>query len=523
MAKRRLFRFPTSDKDLLKLFRLLADLSDLADGDDDVDEGDALTRRWLRAQLAAGATPDAVALAAAAEGEGPGASDDLTGLAAPTGGDTVPLTWRAVARALHEAEVAGRLTAVGVTEALHGLGLRRAPELEAQAGCLAFEGDGERVGVRLLQLGSIRAAEVAVATRGKKKGKRTPAAEGPLTAGAAGTYVAGSVIGQAAWDDIVDAFGDTLERAQAALQAAGAGSAVPHIPVTFDTFKAFVATGKDEEDQAEDDAELAEIGALQAQIRDAWTALHAAGRAPSGVVLQYDGPDGAGKTSSSKYVPAALLAAEDDLRALPAFADAAGPVWRTRTEIFKAPTDADKAAMAADAGAPFGLPTWLARHVTRGMPGPREILIKDRYQPGDFVYVGEHTPERCARMAAENARYEALLAERNVLVFQAILYADRDKQAKTFGKRMARGALVDALVGELARRDTLTPAVDAELQAVKDKVQNADFVGLQRFESVLPLYRQIAEAMGVPVIDATDRHAARLDLLERFLAVLRAW
>ena len=33
------------------------------------------------------------------------------------------------------------------------------------------------------------------------------------------------------------------------------------------------------------------------------------------------------------------------------------------------------------------------------MPTEREILIKDRFQPGDYVYVGEHTEERLQRMA----------------------------------------------------------------------------------------------------------------------------
>lgn len=523
------YHFPTSEKDALKLFRLLGDLADLADGDDDVDEGDALTRTWLRQLLASGATPNPAAIERAAAGDGgcaeggegaPAASADTDAVAVD---EAASVSWQAVARALKAQESSGPLTAATVASAMATLGLQRAPKREAEAGCLIFGRGRQRVGVRLYQLGSIRVAEIAVGAR-KKGGAlesggtilagADDAHDTALVPGGAGTYVAGSIISEAAWDDILDAVLDTLERAQVALADAGKGDAVPELPTSFEAFKAFIAEGKDEDDRAEDQVESAEIGRLQAKIQATWLQLHAEGRAPSAVLLQYDGPDGAGKTSSSKYIPAALSAAQEALDA------ASGPTWTTRTEIFKAPTDADKAAMAGDAGAPFGLPTWLARHVTRGMPATHEILIKDRYQPGDFVYVGSHDAARCAQMAAENARYEALLAEKNVLIFQAILFADRHKQAKTFGKRMARGVVVDAFMAELRRRGALTAEDEASLVAVKNKVRSADFVGFSRFDEVLPLYRQYAAATGTPVIDATDRHAARLALLERFLAAL---
>lgn len=524
-GKRPRFRFPTSDKDALRLFRLLGDLSDLTDGGDDVDESDALTRSWLRELLAAGSTPDAATLELVAAGH-----DDLTDHAeAVVAGviavdnDGEALTWQGVARALREEESGPGLTAATVTSALANMGLGRQAKGESKAGCLIFARNKERVGVRLYQLGSIRVAEIAVgATKKRKNDDRSAILAGaddahttPLIPGAAGTYVAGSIVGQETWEGILGSLTDTLERAQTALQAAGDGGSVPRIPLTFEALKGFIASGKDAEDRAEDAIELAEIGKLQAKIADCWVQLHTAGRAPTSVILQYDGPDGAGKTSSSKYIPAALLSAQSRLTD--------GPNWTTRTEIFKAPTDADKVAMRDDAGAAFGLPKWLARHVVRGMPTKHEILIKDRYQPGDFVYVGASTEARCSQMAAENARYEKMLTDKGVLIFQAILYADRDKQAKTFGKRMARGALVDAFIEELRGRGALTTHTNEALTTVKNKVQNADFVGLASFDEVLPLYRQFAAAMNVSVIDATNRHTARLILLRQFAAALESF
>ena len=123
-----------------------------------------------------------------------------------------------------------------------------------------------------------------------------------------------------------------------------------------------------------------------------------------------------------------------------------------------------------------------------------------------------------------------LLAESDVISLHCPLTDDTRKlfDARTMARmkpgslliNSARGALVDAFVEELRARGTLTTAAETELVAVKNKVQNADFVGLARFDAVLPLYRQFAAAIGAPVIDATDRHAARLDLLRRFAATL---
>lgn len=520
MAKNKLaFVFPTDDKQALALFHLQADLSDLADGDDDVDESVHLTKAWLKEQLATGRTPTVQELADGAAGRD--ALMDYAALAADAPAPDVDadgdakIGWQDIATAFATLEEQGsELDAANISSALAGLGFERCPALEAASGCLVFERPKRFVGVRLYQLGNIRVAEIAVA-KTKKKHKADDGDFGGLKRGSSGAYVAGTLIGASFWSELVHSFVKTLSVARSALESAGEGDAVPQIPVEFSAFKALVAAGKDEGKRLEDDQELAEIGALQAKIRQAWLGMLGDGTAPSAVVLQFDGPDGAGKTSSSKYIPSALLSANDDLPE--------AERWTVRTEIFKAPTQQDKDWMAQDAGASLGLPKWLARHVKRGSPAKREILIKDRFQAGDYVYVGEQTPERLAEMTGQNAKYEEHLAAQGALVFSALLYADSEKQAKTFGKRMARGALVDALIGELQARDELSEERKTKLEEVKAKVQRTDLVGLSRFEQVLPHYRAFSASHGCPIIDATDRHAARLDLLKRFYDALVAY
>jgi polyphosphate kinase 2 (PPK2 family) len=158
------------------------------------------------------------------------------------------------------------------------------------------------------------------------------------------------------------------------------------------------------------------------------------------------------------------------------------------------------------------------------MPDERTVLFKDRFQPGDFVYVGEHTAERAQQMGREFEAYEQHVVDEGALPFKAILWADTKKQSKTFGKRMARGAFADALISELRDRNTLTPDIEQSLLDVKNKVEAADMKAVVSFDETLARYEQFAaEADGVtpfPVIDATDRHAARLDLMQRFLTAL---
>ena len=130
-------------------------------------------------------------------------------------------------------------------------------------------------------------------------------------------------------------------------------------------------------------------------------------------------------------------------------------------------------------------------------------------------------------MGAEFEAYEQKIVDEGVMSFKAILWADVDKQAKTFGKRMARGAFAEAILSELERRGPVSDEVRTELDGIANKVEGSDMVAMTTLDETLERYQAFAEAAGgvtpFPVINATDRHAARLDLMERFLGALDAW
>jgi polyphosphate kinase 2 (PPK2 family) len=517
------FKFPTPSKTTAKAFQLQADLVDRADGKDDVDESEVLDKGFAKDAFARGQTPTVKQLAEAAAGRGAAFESSGARQAGPTfiGHPPAKVGWEAISKALEIAEDGGGLTADRVTAAFTSLGFVRTPENEDKTGCLVFERDGRSIGVRLHQLGVIRVAEVAVE---KGKGDNKGALE-QLEGGDARTFVAGTLIAPKVWEEVVGEFMEVLAEARNALAQASVDPisaddrGAPALPVDFKAFKAFIKSGTDAVQQAEDAQEAAELAALQTQIKDRWVGLVTSGKAPKGLMLQFDGPDGAGKTSSSKYILKALMQANDELPA--------DQRWTPSTEVFKAPTAEDKQWIEDGAGAGTGIAAWQWRHLMRGIPEQREVMIKDRFQPGDFVYVGEPTAERVQKMGAEFEAYERKITDEGVMSFKAILWADVEKQAKTFGKRMARGAFAEAILTELERRGPVTDDVRAALDDIANKVEGSDMVAMTTLEDTLVRYQAFAEAAdGVtpfPVINATDRHAARLDLMRRFLAALDDW
>jgi polyphosphate kinase 2 (PPK2 family) len=512
------FKFPTSLKTAARAFQLQADLVDRADGRNDVDEEKVLDKGFAKDVFARGQPPSLKQLADAAAGRSAAFESSGAQQAGPTfiGHPPATVGWSAIGNALETAEKGGPLDEGRVAAAFTSLGFVRDTKAEDKAGCLVFERDGRSIGVRLHQLGAIRVAEVAVEEgKGKKDG-----ALAELDGGDARTFVAGTLIAPKLWEEVVGEFLEVLDEARNALgQASAQTDDAPLLPVAFGALKDFIKTGTSELQQAEDAKESAELAALQTQIKDKWLGLLSSGKALKGIMLQFDGPDGAGKTSSSKYILKALMEANDELPQ--------DKRWSQSTEIFKAPTDEDKQWVKDGAGKDSGIAAWQWRHLMRGVPEANEVMIKDRFQPGDFVYVGDHTVERVKKMGAEFEAYEQKIVDEGVLSFKAILWADVDKQAKTFGKRMARGAFAEAILTELERRGPVADDVRASLDDIANKVEGADMVAMTTLEDTLVRYQAFAEAAdGVtpfPVINATDRHEARIDLMKHFLGALDAW
>lgn len=503
--------FPTDTRGALESLRRRADVSDRADGVDHVDEEKDITTNLAKGIWQRAVPPNAqdfLALGAsgqrAAERSRVSPSSAIFLSARTT---DRKLSWQDIAAAFKAAEKNEPLNETNITQALVGLGFARDVRHEQNAGCMLFTRGKRTVGIRVFQLGAIRAAELAVAKKSKRKKGAAAFDASKLQPGSLGTYVAGTLVEPHHWRRIVDEFTQTLELARDALVLAGDGKRAPSLPLEFSALKKFIANAKSKKGRLQKAAENAEIRARQEKITSLWTTMLGEGSAPKSVMLQLGGPDGAGKTSSSKYLPKALLAANPSLPR--------GKRFELRTEGFTKPTEQDKTWQRNGVAEKRGLAAWLSRHVMRGMPKRREILIKDRFI-GDYIYEGENTPKRLEEMASDFARYEQLAKSRGVLCFKAILWADQDKQAKTFGKRMGRGAFADALIAELSARGQLTEKIEADLLDVRGKIEAADLVALNNFGPILERYKAFGTAIGAPVIDATNRHSARLQLLDMF-------
>lgn len=509
------FKFPTSAKTALELLQLQADVVDRTDGTDDVKEAKNLTEEYAESLWRSAGTPSVKELADVAAGRSNTFGHQVARANSPAFMGAVPKSvgWEEIQGALKTAEAADGLTESSIQDAMAGLGFVRDTGSEEHAGCMVFERGDRTIGVRTAQLGAIKVAEVAV-DGDKKPDKNLD----DLERGDARTFVAGVLLKPKHWEESVEEFGEVLTEARDALAKAAelAGGSAPGLPVEFAALKKFIDMGKAQDGKVEDAQETKELGALQSQITDLWVEMVKDGTAPKGVMLQFDGPDGAGKTSSSKYILRALMAANEELP--PA------QQWKLETEVFKAPTDQDKKWMEEGAGEDTGIAKWQWRHVLRGVPEENVIMFKDRFQPGDYVYVGEHTQERVDKMGAEFETYLKSVIDDGVMPFQAVLWADQKKQSKTMGKRMARGAFVDALLLEMKERNTLTPDIEKELLDVKAKVEGSDMKAVDSLKDTLARYTEFAEAAGgvvdFPVIEATDRHEARKELMKRFIAAL---
>jgi polyphosphate kinase 2 (PPK2 family) len=304
-----------------------------------------------------------------------------------------------------------------------------------------------------------------------------------------GVLVNGVMMPKKLWTPLVDRYEAEIARFVAARNDGN----LP-LPHDFEALKSFALSGRTGKEQAKARVAGEEIKAGLAELAERIAALKEEGRAPRGIVFYVDGPDGAGKTSTGAIVAEAF--------------EAAG--YRIRRERFKAPTDAERAR------------PWLERF-DRGLPASGEAVLWDRGPAGDAVY-GSASPDEVRAMAGKFSAWERDLRAKGILVVKVELSAEPEKQAATFGKRLARQTIADAL-------KAIVPDAKSRssLDEIASKIDGADFQGLARYRIVQGKYRRfIRQTRAVApwlTIDATHRHEARLRLIagtvravERFAA-----
>ena len=266
------------------------------------------------------------------------------------------------------------------------------------------------------------------------------------------------------------------------------------LPTTFDKLKTFIDSGKSGKAQAKEEAQDAEVAAAVGELKTKLEQLAKQGRAPRAVVVYTDGPDGAGKSSTGTIVLEALAASG----------------YTTDAVSFKAPTAKERSQH------------WLQRFRDRGVPtGQLEARFWDRGPAGDAVY-GKKTPAEVKVMARELRELERELAKDGVLLFKVHIYADQEKQAETFGKRLGRQSAADVIEAELVKRGKLTPASAAALENIRSKIDGDDLQALVNFDEHQSKFLRFSKAAGYTVVDATKRHAARLEIIEAFVEQLEA-
>jgi len=286
------------------------------------------------------------------------------------------------------------------------------------------------------------------------------------------------------YDAVLDTFKDAMH-----------GHGKRALPTTFDSLKTFIEGAKSTKAQAKDaieDAEVkAKIDALTAKLED----MQAKGTAPKNVIIYTDGPDGAGKSSTGAIVMQALSKVG----------------FTSDAAIFKAPTAEERGQH------------WLQRFEDKGVPTETNVArFWDRGPGGDAVY-GKKTPAEVKEMAKELKTFEKKLANDGVLLFKVHIYADQDKQAETFGKRLARQEAANIIEEQLTKRGKLTGATSDALENIRSRIDGDDFKAMVTFDDVQAKFSTFSKLTGYNVVDASDRHAARLEIIDALSAQLDAW
>lgn len=368
-------------------------------------------------------------------------------------------------------------TAADLRAALGGLGF--APRAAAEAGWVRFGRGKAEVSLRPFSIGGLPAAELEVRAPAKKKKSKSKQ----------GVFFQGAVFTAKQWDALQTRYSDEISRFVKAV-AADAGP----LPDDFDGLKGFLERGMKPAEREKRAGRAAELERGTDLLAAKLDAMKAAGTAPKGVIVYVAGPDAAGKSSTGGIVMRALEKAGYDLG----------------TAVFKAPSEAERKQH------------WLERF-ERGMPEAGQAIFWDRGPAGDSVY-GQASDARTRTMGHEMAAMEKDLREQGILLVKVELSAAPEKQAATFGKRLARQHIAAKLEAALAVEGQLDGDAEAGIAEIKGKLDGADFTAFMDFEAIQGRFMRFVEASSAVepwmVIDATKRHAARLDLIQGFDAAL---
>jgi polyphosphate kinase 2 (PPK2 family) len=309
-----------------------------------------------------------------------------------------------------------------------------------------------------------------------------------------GFLIGGAMLPKKEWHALAERYEEEIERFVRARKRQGRSS----LPLDFDALKTFSLSGEHEKDRVREVEHEREIEVSLEALTAKLIELERSGLAPQGIVFYVDGPDGAGKTSTGAIVADAL--------------EKAGFI--IRRERFKGPTEGEAAAVRE------GRETWLARF-DRGLPARGEAVLWDRGPAGDPVY-GSVDAASVQRMGEEFTGWERDLRARGVLMIKVELHASPEKQAATFGKRLARQMIADR-IADIIRQGS-DPVELAQLDEIAHKIDGDDFRGLARYGTVRRKYKRFIRATSGASrwleIDATHRHEARLRLIEGTIRAL---
>ncbi len=289
------------------------------------------------------------------------------------------------------------------------------------------------------------------------------------------------LIRQDHWDALEERFDKEMKRWKKAVKV----NKKKPLPVCLETLKTYTTAG-DSKKRAKKKAKQAKeirgrLDALGSKIK---TVLEA-GNGPSRIVIYSDGPDAAGKSSTGAVVLGAL--------------DRAG--YNTRTQIFKLPVPGQH---------------WLKRFIDDGVPNHQSVVFWDRGPAGDCVY-GPHGDRMNRAMTIEFNGFEARLQAKGILLLKMQIYATREKQCKTFGKRLAREVIAEGLLNKAKR---LTRQQEEDLELVAYKVDGDDYRSFENYQATEDKFMLFATSTQVCsnwlIEDASDRHACRVRLIKDF-------
>jgi len=269
------------------------------------------------------------------------------------------------------------------------------------------------------------------------------------------------------------------------------------LPTHVEGLKRFIALGESKGERAETARRKRHLLERVWHIARKMKAMQDQGTLPKGFVVYFDGPDGAGKSSTAKWI------------------------WRifkrvgieSQFSAFKTPKDS------------IGQPP-IERYRQRGRPQPQTAMFWDRGPAGDAVYGGLNRGA-CVRHARNFCRYEQELRNDGVMMLKAFLYATPTKQADIFGKRTARQDIANELELLYRQRGQFTEKIGAAIQEIRSTIKPAEFQSIRTFDQVLPRFEDFAKLTSrhspTHVLDASKRYPTRLELLDAFEAQLDAW